>query len=324
MRGDTAEILIIGAAILDILVRPADEQVFRTGSYAAEDIRMSVGGDALNEATILARMGKTVSLETVLGTDRAGDYLAGHIRDCGIQMPEACVQQNLTTGINVVLVDQGGARHFLTNPHSSLRSLCLSDIRMPFPERAKLICFASIFVFPRIRAAELRRIFSQAKAQGKLVCADMTKCKNGETLEEMADAFSYLDYLLPNEEEAMLLTRTDTVEEAADALYSVGVKTVVIKCGARGAYVKTGAEAYRVPAQPDVHAIDTTGAGDSFVAGFLFALSEGKNLRDCVTFANCCGARAVQAMGATEWLSQTEDSSAIMRSAGNLNAVNFG
>ncbi len=54
-----AEIIIIGAAIIDILVRPADEAVFRTGSYPAEDIRMSTGADALNEATVLARLGKT-------------------------------------------------------------------------------------------------------------------------------------------------------------------------------------------------------------------------------------------------------------------------
>ena len=70
MEKKEAEIIIIGAAIIDILVRPADEEVFRTGSYPAEDIRMSTGADALNESTILSRMGKRVLLETVIGSRR--------------------------------------------------------------------------------------------------------------------------------------------------------------------------------------------------------------------------------------------------------------
>ena len=54
------EIVIIGAAILDVLVRPADAEVFQSGSSPAEEIRLSVGGDGLNEATVLSKMGKTV------------------------------------------------------------------------------------------------------------------------------------------------------------------------------------------------------------------------------------------------------------------------
>ena len=58
------EIEVIGASIIDVLVRPAREEVFESGSYEAEDIKMSIGADALNEATILSRMGKKVRLET--------------------------------------------------------------------------------------------------------------------------------------------------------------------------------------------------------------------------------------------------------------------
>ena len=59
------KIMIIGASILDVMVRPADRHVFETGSSAAEDISISFGGDALNEATVLASLGKKVSLQTL-------------------------------------------------------------------------------------------------------------------------------------------------------------------------------------------------------------------------------------------------------------------
>lgn len=304
MDTQKAEIIIIGAAIIDILVRPASEEVFREGSFPAEDIRMSTGADALNESTLLSRMGKKVLLETVIGNDQAGQYLLRHCSREGILLSPGCLRDGLTTGINVVLVQADGKRSFLTNEQGSLRRLCLEDIHMPFPKSAKIVCFASIFVFPRIRAEELCHIFSSARQQGKIVCADMTKCKNHETEDDIADALSYVDYLLPNDEEAMLLTGKNTAMEAAESLLRTGVKNVIIKCGAKGCLVMNHDETYMLPARPDVMCVDTTGAGDSFAAGFLFALSEGRTLRECAEYANECGAQAVRVTGATEWMPQ--------------------
>lgn len=302
MENKEAEIIIIGAAIIDILVRPADEEVFQTGSYPAEDIRMSTGADALNEATVLARMGKKVLLDTIIGGDQAGRYLIEHCAREGILLPSGCLRNDLKTGINVVLIQPDGRRSFLTNENGSLRRLCLKDIPMPFPADAKIVCFASIFVFPQIKAEELCQIFSCAKRQGKIVCADMTKCKNRETVKDMARAFSYIDYLLPNEEEALLLTGKNTVSEAAESLLKTGVKNVIIKCGAKGCLVMNHRETYTLPAVAGAACIDTTGAGDSFAAGFLFALSEGRPLRECARYANECGAKAVSSIGASDWI----------------------
>ena len=302
MKSIHPEIMIIGAAIVDVLVRPAGEEVFRTGSYQAEDIRISPGADALNEATVLAHMGKKVLLTTVIGDDQAGRYLLAHCRQKGILLSDGCVREGLITGINVVLVEEDGRRSFLTNARGSLRKLCLGDICFPFPESVKIVCFASIFVFPQIGAEELAVIFAQAKRQGKIVCADMTKCKHKETVDEMSEAFSYIDYLLPNEEEAMLFTGKDTVREAAEALLKAGVRNVVITCGREGCLVMNQEESYMAPAKEGVTCVDTTGAGDSFAAGFIYALSQGRPLRECAEYGNACGAKAVAAVGATQWL----------------------
>ena len=73
MQKKSSQIIVIGAAIVDILVRPAEQEVLQTGSYAAEDIRMSAGADALTEAAVLAGRGKRGLLETVTGSGRAGE-----------------------------------------------------------------------------------------------------------------------------------------------------------------------------------------------------------------------------------------------------------
>ena len=300
-RKEEPEIVIIGASILDVLAYPADEEVFRTGSSPAEDIRLSVGGDALNEATVLARLGMKVLLETVIGSGKAGKFILDHCRDCGILLPADCVREDFSTGINVVLVSHDGSRHFLTNPYGSLRRLTLQDIHMPFPQSTKIVCFASIFVFPEIGPKELEVIFRTAGEQGKIVCADMTKRKKNETVEELAEALSYVDYLIPNDEEAMLLTGKNTVEEAAESLRRAGVKTVVVKCGSKGCYVCGREKSFWMPAEKNVKCIDTTGSGDSFVAGFLHALAQGRNVRECAEYGNKCGANAVSVAGATDW-----------------------
>lgn len=297
-----ADILIIGASIVDVLARPVSEEVFKTGSSPMEDIRMTTGGDGLNEALILAKMGKSVRFETIVGDDSAGKLVMERCREAGVIIEDRQIRRDIPTGINIVLVDENGERSFLTNPNGSLRRLTLQDIQMPFDDSVKILCFASIFVFPEIKTRELIQIFSQAKKQGITVCADMTKRKCGETLEDMEEVFSYIDYLMPNEEEACLLTGEKTAENAAEKFLLAGAGHVIVKCGAKGCLVKTSAESYIVPAKEHVHCIDTTGAGDSFAAGFICALSEGKSLRECAEFANECGAKAVQVSGATEWL----------------------
>lgn len=296
------KILMVGAAIVDVLVTPAEASVFETGSYPAEQIQMSFGGDAMNEAAVLASLGKNVYLNTVFGDDPQGEMIQNHCKKLGIHFTEGCVKEHMQTGINVVLVQENGERNFLTNRNGSLRKLCAEDIVSPIPEDVAILCYASIFVSPEMAHEELAAVLGHAKAQGILTFADMTKRKNGETVEDIRGILQNLDYLIPNEEEAYLVTGADTPETAADILQKAGVKNVIIKCGKRGCYVLgSGSEGYYVPAVEGVACIDTTGAGDSFSAGFIYGISEGWSLETCAAFANQCGAKAVESIGATTW-----------------------
>ena len=75
----------------------------------------------------------------------------------------------------------------------------------------------------------------------------------------------------------------------------------MIKCGSRGCYIRTRERKKHIEAVRDVKCIDTTGAGDSFTAGFLYGLSEQWEIEKCAEFANQCGANAVQVTGAVNW-----------------------
>ena len=296
------KILVVGAAILDVLAEPADEHVFETGSSPADAITMRTGGDALNEATVLAKLGRNVRLLTVLGSDPASEIIRGHCRKYGIGLELARTEPGVDTGINVVLVKENGERSFLTNPHGTLRVLSGEHLEGELFRDVKILCFASIFVFPRLGNAEMERLFQRAKKQGVLVCADMTKRKNGETAEDIRGALACVDYLFPNYEEAVLVTGKRELHEIADTFLDCGVGNVVIKCGDKGCFVKNREMFFTSPAVPGVPCVDTTGAGDSFAAGFVYALSEKMDLQTAAAYANACGALAVQKMGAAEGL----------------------
>ena len=327
-------IVIAGAGILDVLVSPVDEGIFKQGSVPVDTIKISTGGDALNEAAVLSRLlGEPggVELVTLLGKDRAGSIIMDFCIREGISTELIHQEDTVETWVNVVMIQKDGSRSFFTNPKSSLRKLKIKHFENVFWDKKEyncrrsgnvyisekesgcgaseqnmreaekgIFCLASIFVSPELGAKELEEIFQRAKQAGMYVCADMTKCKNGETAEDIQKALACLDYLFANEEEACMITGKKCVEEMAESLFSCGVGTVVIKCGAKGCYVKNQDTAMQFPAVPGVNCVDTTGAGDSFAAGFLYALSEGKSLQECVRWANTCGGMASEKVGATE------------------------
>ena len=159
-------IMIIGAAIGDVLVYPASPEVFASGSHPAREILLSTGGDGLNEATVLAGLGKEPYLCTLLGRDQMGELVKTHCQTRGIRQDFLRCEEDIPTGLNVVLVRENGERSFLTNPSSTLRNLKPCHIPETFPGDVEILCLASIFVSPWLGSQELAEIFARAKKQG--------------------------------------------------------------------------------------------------------------------------------------------------------------
>lgn len=298
MKNNT-DFIIIGASILDVLTQPVTADVFDTGSTAASHTAMHTGGDALNEADVLASLGASVRLVSKVGLDYAGNYIKEYCLHREIDTTFLTQDEALETGVNLVLIDDSGERHFITSQNGSLRKLYPADISDDALYGGRYLCFASIFVFPAFDDAALAGLFSRAKASGLIVCADMTKRKNGETLNDMKNSLPLLDYIFPNYEEASLLTGRKDWDEIADAFLDCGVGCVVLKAGAGGCFIKTREERYQIPAYSHACCLDTTGAGDTFTACFLDALNHGMTLRECGRFANAGASVCIERIGAT-------------------------
>ncbi|ECG8589034.1 carbohydrate kinase family protein [Salmonella enterica subsp. salamae] len=296
---DGIEVLCIGAAIVDIPLQPVSKNIFDVDSYPLERIAMTTGGDAINEATIISRLGHRTALMSRVGDDAAGHFIFEHCRKENIDIQSLKQDVDIDTSINVGLVTEDGERTFVTNRNGSLWKLNIHDIDVERFSQVKLLSLASIFNSPLLDGNALTAIFSQAKAHKLIICADMIKPRLNETLNDIREALSFVDYLFPNYEEAKVLTGKETLNDIADCFLQCGVKTVVIKTGKKGCFIKRSDIAMAIPAVSGITAIDTIGAGDNFASGFIAALLEGKTLRECARFANATAAISVLSVGAT-------------------------
>lgn len=305
--------IIVGAGVLDILARPVDASVFETGSHPAETITMHTGGDAMNESQVLADLGADVRLVSKLGFDPAADIILSACRDLGINTDFVSRSEEIPTGTNIVLVDRDGERSFITSPDSTLRKFYPEDVPDAALDGKGIFCFASIFVAPPFGNIQLAELFDKVRSKGHILCADMTKRKNGETIQDMKECLSLLDYVFPNYEEASLLTGETDCSRIADAFLSCGTRHVVIKAGSKGCYVSTEKEHFWSPAYEKARCIDTTGAGDTFTGCFLYALGKGFSLADCARFANAGASICIEHTGAVGAGSDIDE---IMKRAG--------
>lgn len=293
------DVIIIGAAIVDLPLRPVSKEVFDVVSYPVDGISMTIGGDALNESTIITRLGHKVGLMSCIGVDVPGWFVIDHCKANNIDTTYIKQDPDKVTSINVGLVAEDGERTFITNRQGSLWKFCYEDLDMSALKNAKILSFASIFNNPLFDNKALVSVFSKAKEEGMTICADMVSPRLNEKLEDIREALGYVDYFFPNFEEACGLTGETEEDKVADVLYGCGVKNVIMKIGKRGCYIRNASGSMIVPACKGVTAIDTIGAGDNFASGFISALLEGKDLRECAIYANCTAAVSVQYVGAT-------------------------
>jgi sugar/nucleoside kinase (ribokinase family) len=139
-------------------------------------------------------------------------------------------------------------------------------------------------------------ILGRARELGVITSADVLAPGDMGILEWIAPALPHLDYLLPNDEQAIGFTGASDVEAAGRALVELGVGCVAATCGADGVVLVDAGGAERVPAfATDV--VDTTGCGDAFSAGFLRGLALGRDRRAAAELGCATAALVAEGLG---------------------------
>jgi sugar/nucleoside kinase (ribokinase family) len=283
-------ILVVGDVMTDVIVRP--EGPLARGSDRRASIAVRPGGSAANQATWLASFGVAVDFVARVGAVDVESETA-RFKTIGV-MPHLVGDRTHETGRLIALIDQVGERSFLTDRGAN-EALEARDIPDALIANASHISLSGYSFFaPSARAAVLDVM---RRAGDKPVSIDPA---SAEFLREVgADKFLAWTrgaaILFPNEEEAAILAGSDDPETQCARL-AARYRLVVVKRGAAGAEAAGDERRWRVNTTK-IEAVDTTGAGDAFVAGFLAARTEGAEIVAALTRAVVAGSGATVNVG---------------------------
>jgi sugar/nucleoside kinase (ribokinase family) len=271
--------------MMDVIARP--EGPMARGSDRRASITVQPGGSAANQAAWLASFDASVDFVARVGATDVESETA-RFKAIGVT-PHLVGDPDRETGRLVALIDPDGERNFLTDRGAN-EALEAGDIPDALIEGAALIHLSGYSFFaPSPRAAVLDVM---RRAGDKPISVDPA---SAEFLREIG-AENFLAWtrgaaiLFPNEEEAAVLAGSDDLETQTARL-AARYPLVVVKRGAAGAEAAEGARRWRAAA-PKVEAIDTTGAGDAFVAAFLAARLSGADIQPALERAADAGATA--------------------------------
>jgi len=292
------EVFCAGNAVADILARPVDHLEPPGTSQRLEDVAFGPGGNAVNTAIALARLGVSVRVAAALGEDRFGQFLRERVCSEGLDDSGLVILAGSKTSTSIVLVQASGERRFL---HLRGASTHFSEehLKWELAKGARFFHYASAFALPAFDGPPLVRTLRRAREAGCETSVNVCWDLQGRWLSLLEPALAWIDFMFPNLEEGRKLTGESEPEAIAQRLRAGGVKTVVVKLGANGCYVESPDAAFNSPGFL-VQAIDSTGAGDCFAAGFLAALCRGRNLTEAARFANAAGALATLGLGGAD------------------------
>ena len=300
----------VGTALVDSIIRGFDPEPVSASGYRAESGTLNVGGEAVNGAVAAAKLGLRTRILCSLGADAAGDMVVAALVRAGVDVSAVLRDMEHPTPVTTMFVREDGTRKSITNA-AHRYNFCPERQTERFAS-SRVVTLASLFRAPFDDPAIIHGVLTAAKAQGSIVFAD-TKLPNFRklALDDLRDSLPLIDYIFPNEDEAKYYTGEASPEAMADAFLRRGVKNVIVKLGGDGCLFKNGRETIRLDAY-DVDAVDATGAGDNFIAGFAAALLRGGSHAEALRFANACGAICATAVGASAALRDREQVAAFL------------
>ncbi|WP_343209735.1 carbohydrate kinase family protein [Anaerolentibacter hominis] len=307
------DILCVGCMVCDFLLKPVPKDFYNHDTYILDSMENNIGGDAANEAVIMAKLGNKVALVTEAGGDGTGRELMDYLNGFGIDTSHIAVREGMRTQTSVLAICDDGDRHALITPLSET-GYGSRELDYSLLEKTKAVSIGSMMMYPELDK-RLPDYLKRARELGVLTAGDMMVNHFDGWLENMKRILPHLDYFFPNEVEAELLTGESDPEKMAETLFEWGVKNVILKLGPDGCYIRNGDGSFSVPAFP-AECIDTTGAGDNFVAAFLTAAVRGWDIRRCTDFASAAGAIAVSSMGTTTGIRDMEQVINLMKAHG--------
>ncbi len=269
----------------DVVVRSVDALPARGATDLVDELQILAGGCAANTAAVLSKLGAKVRLAALIGRDSLGDVALANLRDTGVDLDPVLRDDSVPTSGAIVLIHRSGDRSFFYR-HGGNERLANHHVPDHVLASASIVHVGGAL---KLLELDLAALFARAKSNGSITSIDTDWDTNGLWMKRLRDALPHTDYLFTNEDEAGMIVGINDSAQAGHALLACGANAVIIKRGAHGAMFLSKAQEFSSPAFP-VEVLDSTCAGDSFVAGFLRGVSLDLPLAETMRLANAAGA----------------------------------
>ena len=259
------------------------------------------GGKGCNQAIAISRLGGEVNFISKLGDDDYGKLAIDKLKKDNIDISNIIISKEHKTGVAGIHVDRNTGKNAITVVRGAPSSLTTKEIDINVIKQSKI--FLTQLEIPLAVTLHCLKV---AKKHGLInILNPAPACKLSK------DFFELVDYFTPNETEAEFYTGIKINDEndakiSANKLIDMGIKKVIITLGEKGLFYSDGKEEIFLKASSD-KAVDTTGAGDAFNAGFSFALLKGKKIKECLEIANKVAGLSTTILGAGDSMPYKDD-----------------
>ena len=302
-------VLVVGEINPDLILK-GDTFPTAGKEILVDDFVMTLGSASAICAMGLARLGDPVSFVGKVGADPWGAYCVETMAAAGIDVSRVVHDPALKTGVTVSITSSRDRA--LVSFIGAIGALRAADVAERDFAGARHLHVSSYFLQQGLRPG-CRELFARARAAGLTTSLDPGFDPSERWAGDLRETLAEVDLFFPNEVEIRAITRADAVPEALRRLAGGRTRTIA-KLGAQGcATLADDGRMLQVPSYP-VEAVDTTGAGDSFNAGFLHAWLARRPLEECLRWGAACGSLSTRGLGGTARQASAEEVERLLRS----------
>ncbi|WHU02658.1 adenosine kinase [Sphingomonas sp. NIBR02145] len=317
MTSPTYDVVAIGNAIVDILAQAEDSFIEEIGvakgsmqlMFSPEEAdalyakmgpgREVSGGSASNTVAGLAALGSKTAFIGQVADDQLGEVFAHDLRAAGVHFDTEVRPGQPTTARCLIFVTPDGQRTMNTFLGAS-QFLPASALDETLIASGAILYLEGYLWDPEEPRAAMRKAIEIARANGRKVAFTLSDVfcisRHGDDFRKLIED-GMIDILFANENELLALCQHEEFEAAVQHIHGK-VPVLVVTRSENGAMALVGEERVEVPAEPIAKLVDTTGAGDSFAAGFLHGQAQGRSVKDSLRLGALCAAEIIQHYGA--------------------------
>ncbi len=287
-----------GILVSDTFCGPMQDLPREGQLLAVDNLPTKAGGCAANVAIDLAKQGISVDIAGCLGDDPSAKVLLASLEEHRVGCSRIVYSRELPTSKTVILLVAGQDRRYI-HSFGANAAFTVGHIDREWLRELKVFYLGGLFLMPAFLPEELIDLLAFCRMHGVITVVDVVVPQNASAPKDLAPLLRLVDYFLPNDDEARLLTGLDEPQEQLRLFLGLGAKTVFITLGKRGVLAGRGRQCWQAGAY-EMDQVDPSGSGDAFDAGVVLGALRGWDLPETIRYASALGASAIRALGTTD------------------------